>query len=130
MQITRTFSKLTAMAAVASIGLTACSDDPTAVGTHPNATAAVTLELSSANAAVGSRVAVAVKFDAPMVSVAGIQGQLKFDPSHLSYVGQSVSDAPAIVGAQRAAVGQLEFTSFDLDGLHGRIALFVFQVKA
>ena len=110
--------------------MTACSDEPTSVAaSRPIAKAALTLAVSSANAGVGSRVGVAVKFDAPLLSVAGIQGTLKFDPNRLRYVGQSASDAPAIVGAQRAAAGQLEFTSFDLEGLQGRVALFVFEVK-
>lgn len=129
MQLSRSLSTLTALLATATLGLSACSSEPTATARPSLDEAAVALELSSANAVVGSRVAIAVRLDAPLTKVAGIQGTLQFDPARLAYVGQSETDATAIVGAQHAARGELRFTSFDLDGLHDQVALFVFDVR-
>ena len=128
MQLNRSLSTLTALLATASLGLTACSSEPTALARRSLDEAAVMLELSSASTPAGARVGVAVRLDAA-TKVAGIQGTLRFDPSRLVYVGQSATKATAIVGAQHAARGELRFTSFDLDGLDGRVALLVFEVK-
>lgn len=128
MQLNRSLSTLAALLATASLGLTACSSEPTALTRRSLDEAAVMLELSSASTPAGARVGVAVRLDAA-TKVAGIQGTLRFDPSRLAYVGQSATEATAIVGAQHAARGELRFTSFDLDGLDGRVALLVFEVK-
>jgi len=128
MQLNRSLSTLTALLATASLGLTACSSEPTALTRRSLDEAVVMLELSSANAAAGSRVGVAVRLDAAG-KVAGIQGTLRFDPTRLAFVGQSATEATAIVGAQHTDRGELRLTSFDLDGLHDRVALLVFQVK-
>jgi hypothetical protein len=123
-------SKLPALVLAAALGLGACSDEPLSVGKRPSA-AALALEISSANAAVGSRVGVALRIDAALTPVAGIQGVLRFDPSRLEYVGQSpTAQATTIINAQGAADGGLVFTSFDVSGMQGRIANLVFEVKA
>lgn len=128
MQLNRSLSTLTALFATATLGLAACSSEPTALTRRSLDDAAVALELSSASVATGGRVSVAVRFDAA-TAVAGMQGKLRFDPARLAYVGQSATEATAVVGAQHADRGELRFTSFDLDGLQGRVAHFVFQVK-
>ncbi len=128
MQLTRSLSSVTALLAVATLGLSACADTPTAL-MRRSTNASLALELSSADAAAGSRIGVAVRLDPSTKSVAGIQGSLRFDPARLAYVGQSATGATAIVGAQHAATGVLRLTSFDLDGLEGRVALLVFEVK-
>lgn len=128
MQLSRSFSTLTALLATATLGLAACSTEPTALARPSLDEAAVALELSSAGVSTGDRVAIAVRFDAA-TKVAGMQGKLRFDPTRLAYVGQSATEATAVVGSQHADRGELRFTSFDLDGLQGRVALFVFEVK-
>ena len=128
MQLSRSFSTLTALLATATLGLAACSTEPTALTRRSLDDAAVALELSSASVATGGRVSIAVRFDAA-TAVAGMQGKLRFDPTRLAYVGQSATEATAVVGSQHADRGELRFTSFDLDGLQGRVAHFVFQVK-
>ncbi len=114
--------------AAAALGLSACADDPSVAGPRVTSDVAMSLELSSANLTSG-RVGVAVRLDAPITTVAGVQGRLKFDPTRLAYVGQSEADGTAIVGAHHAGEGELRLTSYDLDGLQGRVANLVFEVR-
>ena len=83
MQLTRSLSSVTALLAVATLGLSACADTPTAL-MRRSTNASLALELSSADAAAGSRIGVAVRLDPSTKSVAGIQGSLRFDPGRLA----------------------------------------------
>ena len=131
MILSRSFIKLPAAALAAAIGLTACSDEPTSLSRVALDGTQLSLEVSSANAAVGTRVGVAVRIDARPASIAGIQGTLRFDPARLAYVGQSATtEATAILNPRRAALGELAFTSFDVAGMNGRVANLVFEVQA
>ena len=129
MPLSRSFIKLAALVVAAAVGTTACTEEPLAVTSLVATDAAVELEVSSATASVGDRVGVAVVFDSPVANVAGIQGTLKYDTSRLAYVGQAEASATAIISSKNASSGELGFTAFDLDGLHGRVANLVFAVK-
>lgn len=125
----RSISKLTVLGAAVVVGMTACSDEPTSLRL-PAGSAAVSLELSSDDVPVGSRVGVAVRVRAAATpNVVGIQGALRFDPARLEFVGQSEGTATAIINPEQAASGTLPFTSFDLGGLEGQVAHLVFEVR-
>lgn len=121
-------ARILAFAAV----FTACSEQDLATATRPSATEVpVTLEVSSARAAAGSRIAVAVKLDVTPGTTGGIQGALEFDPSRLRYVGQvPQGSAIAIVNARESTTGTMRFTAFSPMGVADRVALFVFEAKA
>lgn len=123
-------SRLSAFALLAAVGLGACSDEPLSLGQRPT-DASLALEVSSADASIGSRIGVAVRIDAALTPVSGIQGVLRFDPSRLTYVGQSATtQATTIINPKAAPHGALVFTSFDVSGMQGRVANLVFEVKA
>ncbi|HYW52192.1 MAG TPA: cohesin domain-containing protein, partial [Gemmatimonadaceae bacterium] len=121
---------LTALGVVASLGVTACSDQP-ATGTLPARVTSVPLsiQVSSATAALGARVAVAVSLDQP-ASAGGVQGTLTYDASRLRYVGQSqVGSIVSVVNAKSASSGTLKFVSYSAKGISGRAALLVFEAR-
>ncbi len=131
MKFSRNLAKLPAVVLAASLGVAACADEPMSAFGRPGSALPIALELSSARAAVGSRVAVAVTLGDVVGSTGGIQGDLEFDPSRLKYIGQSpVGDAIAIVNDNAAASGELVFTAFNPRGVDGRVAMFVFETKS
>lgn len=126
---TRSFTKLTAFVAVASLGLGACADSPTLAGRAQLQTAPLALSISSRSAESGERVAVGVTLGAS--DAAGIQGTLRFDAARLRYVGQAPEgDFITIVNHKRAELGELRFTSFHPQGVTGRVAVLVFEAIA
>ena len=130
MILIRSLSKMPALALAAAFGLAACSDEPAPLALRAAQDAQLSLEVSSASARVGSRVGVALRVNAPTLSVAGIQGTIRFNPAELAYVGQSATtEATAIINPRRADRGELAFTSFDIDGMQGRVANLVFEVR-
>ncbi len=121
---------LTALGALA-LGVTACSDDP-ATGTRvPRSTEVpLSIAVSSANADVGTRVAVAVNIDASAAATGGLQGVLEYDVARLRYVGQSPSgDVVSVVNAKSADKGKLNFVSYSAKGVSGRAVLLVFEAR-
>ncbi len=124
---------ITALGVVAALGVTACSSDRATTGTDFPKMAEVPLsvEVSSANAEVGARVAVSVTLDAAPGAAGGVQGTLEFDAARLKYVGQSpIGDMVSVVNAKGAAQGKLPFVSYSAKGISGRVALFVFETRA
>lgn len=121
----------TAAMVVAALGLAACSEQDAATASRPSLTEVpVTLEVSSASAGVGSRIAVAVKLDVAPGVTGGVQGALEFNPSQLRYVGQTPQgNAISIVNAKESPTGSMRFTAFNPMGVSGRVALFVFETK-
>lgn len=126
----RTIPKLAALVAASAIGLTACSDEPSTASSDRRADVSVKVEVSSQFARRGERIAVAVNVDAPAATVGGVQGAIEFDPSRLTYVGQSpVGEAITVANAKAASRGTLRFLSGNPMGVSGRVALFVFETK-
>jgi len=123
---------LTALGVVAALGVTACSDDR-ATGTVVPRTAGevpLAINVSSTNAEIGARVAVAVQLDAAPGSVGGLQGSLEYDAARLKYVGQSPDgDFVTVVNAKSASTGTLRFVSYSAKGIPNRAALFVFEAR-
>lgn len=131
MIFSRNLSKLPALVLAAAIGVTACSDEPTSFVRGASGDALLSLDLSSANVAVGARVGVAMRLTPSATPVAGIQGVLRFDPTRLAYVGQSDGvRATTVINARGASRGELPLTSFDVAGMEGRVALLVFEVRS
>ncbi len=131
MQFSRTLSRLPLLGLAAALGLTACADEPMSAFGRPGTALPIGVELSSASARAGSRVAVAVTLGEVAGATGGIQGDLEFDASRLKYIGQSpVGDAITIVNDDAAARGELVFTSFNPRGIDGRVAVFVFEAMA
>lgn len=100
------------------------------VSNPAGAQVSVELSASSLNAAVGSRVVVALQATASG-KLTGIQGALRYNPRLLRYVGQGPQDAAtlAIVNSERAAEGLLPYMAVSsAAGLSGRIAPLVFEV--
>jgi len=126
---TRSFTKLTAFVAVASLGLGACADSPILGGRAQLQTAPLALSISSRGAEAGERVAVGVTLESS--DAAGIQGTLRFDAARLRYVGQAPEgEAITLVNNKRAELGELRFTSFNPEGVSGRVAVLVFETIA
>ncbi|HUL04281.1 MAG TPA: hypothetical protein VLV16_13760 [Gemmatimonadales bacterium] len=91
---------------------------------------AVGLEVSSLTAGAGDRIAVAVRSesDEPLL---GLQGYVRFDPSRLSYVGQStVGKTLVLVNDQAASRGELRVISVEPAGLTARAATLIFTVRS
>jgi hypothetical protein len=132
MKFIRTMPKLATLVAASALGLAACSDQEQTTASRPSLNEVpVTLEVSSATAARGSRIAVAVKLDVAPGSAGGVQGAVEFDPSALRYVGQEPQGtAVAIVNAKASTNGSLNFAAFNATGVSGRVALFVFEAKS
>lgn len=122
---------LAALSAVAALGVTGCSDDRTTGTVSPRiGEVPLAINVSSANAEVGSRIAVAVNLEAMPGSVGGLQGALEFDASRLRYVGQSPDgEQVSVVNAKSASTGKLRFVSYRAKGLSNRAALFVFEAR-
>ncbi|MBC7843743.1 MAG: hypothetical protein H7099_15590 [Gemmatimonadaceae bacterium] len=132
MQFNRNTPKLATIVAASVLALTACSDETPSTAAARQNLSAVPLELdvSSAKASVGSKIAVSVKVEALPGSLGGVQGALEFDPTRLRYVGQSpTGDAITMTGAKNVSAGKLRFTSFNQKGITGRVATFVFETK-
>ena len=130
MQFTRNIPRLATLVAASAIGLTACSDrTPSAAIATPNlAVVPLELDVSSGNARIGTRIAVAVKVNVQPGVLGGVQGALEFDPARLRYVGQSpTGDAITMTGIKNVSAGKLRFTSFNQKGISGRVATFVFE---
>ncbi|MEO8295184.1 MAG: hypothetical protein ABI613_06680 [Gemmatimonadota bacterium] len=112
-------------------GAAACQRDDTTLpsGAPETGDLAIHIEVSSRTAAAGDRIAVAVNAEAhapqPLI---GLQGSLLYDASRLTYLGQSDEGPFAIVNAQKP--GLIRAASLDVNGLSGRTAVFVFQVKS
>ncbi len=88
------------------------------------------INVSSANAEVGTRVAVAVNLEGAAGSVGGLQGALEFDASRLRYIGQSPDgEVVSVVNAKSASTGKLRFVSYRAKGLSNRAAVFVFEAR-
>ena len=132
MMFNRSIPKLAALVAVSALGLAACSDQDPATAARPSLKEVpLTVEVSSANAPAGSKIAVALKLDVTPGTTGGIQGALEFDPSRLRYVGQSAQgSAISIVNAKEATTGRMRFTAFNPTGVSGRVALFVFEARS
>ena len=131
MMFNRSIPKLAALVAASAFGLAACADQTPTTGARASVNEVpLTLEVSSATAATGSRIAVAVKLDAMPGAVGGVQGALEFDPSLLRYVGQTAQgSAISIANAKGAPSGTLRFAAFNPMGVSDRVALFVFETK-
>lgn len=105
--------------------------------TQEVASATVSLEVSSASAAPGTRIAVALRADIDGPDpLAAIHGTLRFDPGKLRYVGQAVDSGNiAMVNAERESSGELILTIANLPnrrpaGLTGRALVLSFSVAA
>jgi len=130
MRLLKNALSLAAVAAVAS----ACSRDDLQGPSNPGAIPAnVTygVELSSATAAAGSRIAVAVVHqNQNAAAVITLQGTLRFDPSKLAYEGQVVDRAYVAANEKDASRGRVRMVALNLPELDRRAATFVFTVKA
>ena len=132
MQFNRNIPKLATLVAASAIALTACADQTpsSAIATLNLSAVPLALDVSSADARIGSKIAVSVKVEALPGAMGGVQGALRFDPTRLRYVGQSpTGDAITMTGTQNVSVGTLRFTSFSQKGISGRVATFVFEAK-
>jgi hypothetical protein len=115
-------------ALVAAVG---CRDDqqPLTAGNIADRLT-VGLEVSARTAAPGDRVIIAVRADAVLDEpLQGVQATLRFDPSRLAYVGQSVGENLVLVNAARADQGELRLIAVDANGLAPRVASLVFTAK-
>jgi hypothetical protein len=91
----------------------------------------VGLELSSATAPAGQRVALAITAKANLdEKLHGLQGYVRFNPAALSYEGQAAGlKGLVLVNDRKAASGELRIISVESHGLDARTATLVFQVK-
>lgn len=122
----------TASAALAA-GLWACqTQDQVTAPRDDTPFAAWRLELSSATAQVGERVAVRLYVDGqgrPEDPMIGLQGRLRFDVNALEYAGQALGQTYAIANDLTASRGAVTFAALDAAGLDGDVATFAFVVK-
>jgi len=131
MMLNRSIPKLAMLVAASAVGLTACSDQVSTGAIANGTNVPLKLEVSSSSAARGSRVAIAVNLDESASAAGVVQGALAFDAASLRYVGQSpVGSSVSMANGKGAADGALRFVSYNPRGISGRIALFVFEVKA
>ena len=115
-------------ALVAAVG---CRDDqqPLTAGNLSDRLT-VGLEVSARTAAPGDRVVIAVRADAALDEpLQGVQASLRFDPSRLAYVGQSVGGNLVLVNDAGADHGVLRLIAVDANGLAPRVASLVFTAK-
>lgn len=119
-----------AIALAAVLGLAACTDQaPTFSAPAGIAPASIRLDVSSASAAPGTRVAVAVSTED--IGLLGLQGYVRFDPTSLRYIGQVLEGAGFVmVNDARADAGELRVMSVNTSGLRDRTAMLVFEVQA
>lgn len=89
------------------------------------------LEVSSASAAVGQQVAVAVAAESKLQEpLQGLQGYIRFNPARLRYVGQDPANGYLVlVNDHDAASGSIRLLSVDPQGLKPRTAVLMFEVK-
>ena len=128
------FSRRLAGGLIAIAGvLTACSDDATAPRPVSDKSAKVykvdySLQVSSASAAPGSRIAVRV---APTSegSVMGLQGTLSYNHSALEYVGQA-QGAGTLVNVAERRNGDIGIIAVCHNGLGSETGTLVFEVKS
>ena len=118
---------------VAAVALLAgCTREESSL-TQPDLSAAlaVGVEVSSATAAAGQDVAVAVVADSKLPeTLQGMQGYLRFNPARLRYVGQDAASRQLVLVNDRdAASGTIRVLSVDAQGLTPRTAVLVFEVK-
>src|SRR5215471_13973632 len=86
-----------------------CQDERQPLAVNPIGALTVGLDLSARTAPTGARIAVAVRADGSLSeALQGLQASLRFDPSRLSYVGQSSRGTSLVlVNDQAAARGEL-----------------------
>lgn len=127
----RTIPKLTMLVAATAVGITACSDDQSTRSVdRRQADVPLKLEVSSASAKPGTRIAVAVNLDVNAGTTGVVQGTIEFDEARLRYVGQSpAGNTITMVNAKGAANGKLRLLSGNASGITGRVAMFVFETK-
>lgn len=117
----------------AVVAFTACSaDQPNPMGT-PSADFAIGVDVSTGTAEVGQQIAVAVRADnAGDLDLGALQGTLRFDPSRLSYVGQTIEGASAVTMVNQSAAdrGAVRLLSYSVQGLGTRSGTLVFEVKS
>ncbi len=126
---------LVAALAGATVLTAACSDPDANLATAPAALPAkslgVSLQVSSLDAPVGQRVAVAVVAQGAVLG--GLQGRLNYDASALRYVGQDPSgQIVSMVSDVKQTAGHLTVVSMDVraKGLPERTAVLNFEVLA
>lgn len=91
----------------------------------------VGLEVSSARAVTGSRVAVAVSLAGDAPAMAGVQGELRYDPARTRYAGQRVEGGTLVmVNDADSAAGVLRLLGLALrpEGLPPRVVILEFDV--
>ncbi len=120
-----------AIAGVAAI-MSACSgDEPNPLGGNPaGADLAVGVEVSSARAAAGEQIAVAIRAEG-REPLGGLQGTLRYDASRLAFVGQAVEGGKVtIINPSKAGQGELRVISYEGGtGIGNRSGTLVFAVK-
>lgn len=116
---------------LAVAAFSACSsDEPTPLGTTGGGEFAVGVDLSSATAAPGTQIGVAVRADNPVKELGALQGTLHFDASRLRYVGQGTEGSKVtMINSSKAAQGELRLVSWDVAGINSRSGVLVFEVK-
>lgn len=127
-----------ALVCLGALGAGACNRDfaePAALpgAEQPEAPALrLGLDVSALDAAPGELVAVALRTSRRAADpVIGLQGYLRFRAAELEFVGQDpAAGTLAIANVAGAANGELRVATIDTDGLDGRIATFVFRVRA
>jgi len=129
----RNFTFRNAALGFATLGiLAACeSSDPVRAPQAEPARTALSLEVSSANAVGGQRIAVALT-NTSTDNIGGLQGFLRFDPSKLRYRGQSrevPSTQIALVNDRNADRGELRLAVLDVTGIDHTLPL-VFEVMS
>lgn len=124
---------LVAALAGATVLTAACSDPDANLATAPAAQPAkslgVSLQVSSLDAPVGQRVAVAIVAQGAVLG--GLQGRLTYDPSTLRYVGQDANgQVVSMVSDPKQTAGHLSVVTMDVraKGLPERTAVLNFEV--
>src|ERR1041384_5460432 len=115
-------------ALVAAVG---CRDDqqPLTAGNLSDRLT-VGLEKSAPTAAPRDRGVIAGRGGAALAEpLQGVQASLRFDPSRLTYVGQSVGGNLVLVNAAGADHGMLRLIAVDANGLAPRVASLVFTAR-
>jgi len=118
-----------ALAAVSMGVLAACADDDSLNAPAPLASApSLALALSSANAAPGQRIAIAID-NISNERIGGVHGVLRFDASKLQYRGQEDADNQTIffINDKNSISGTLSLALLDGQGID-RSAALVFDV--
>lgn len=116
--------------AVCALTVAACGQDELPVEQLPaDAALTVGFDVSNLMADPGSRIAVALRAAAHADRLTGLQGNLRFDPARLRYVGQAAAGATlTILNDAAAARGEIRLLSLNVAGLDARTAVLVFEV--